>query len=310
MTEIIIPLTDRIEIDPDRQIKEAHLPVVPAEKISGVLRPAQIPLLPASKIGGALTLDQLPFGMVQTADLNSAIQLHKQEIDPHPQYAKDADLAAHASDQELHLHEGAIGNAEVATDAAIDWGKISKSGAVAADVGAAASAHTHTSLVVESATAPLNPVLRQRWRDTTDNLVWWWDNQYWRSEQIFPVRTSVTAFSATVGNGFLPAPKKYNLYYLYLTVSATTVGTLDGTNNWSIDIRREGDTTVAWVSEASIVFNAGVANDNLNTSIDLNLHRDVAATGMRHLRVAAVRAGAAPNLNNPSVELFYQLVKR
>lgn len=76
--------------------------------------------------------------------IDGAMQTHLAASDPHPQYSKDTDLAAHVTNLAAHLPTAGVSNAQIADDAAIAWGKISKTGAVAADVGAAPSSHTHT----------------------------------------------------------------------------------------------------------------------------------------------------------------------
>lgn len=73
-------------------------------------------------------------------DEEELIAEHEQKPDPHPQYSRDSDLTAHATNQDLHIPSDGITNDQIADDAAIDWSKISLDGAIAADIGAATTA--------------------------------------------------------------------------------------------------------------------------------------------------------------------------
>jgi hypothetical protein len=78
--------------------------------------------------------------------IDGAMTAHLNALDPHPQYTTAAELAAHATGTGAggHLPGDGITNAHVSSAAAIAWSKIDKSGATAAQVGAAASNHTHS----------------------------------------------------------------------------------------------------------------------------------------------------------------------
>lgn len=87
------------------------------------------------------------------AMIDGAISTHLAAGNPHPNYASVIELATHSADSTLHLPSGGITNTQIATGAAIAWSKVSKSGALPADVGAAAATHTHTADQISGLTA-------------------------------------------------------------------------------------------------------------------------------------------------------------
>lgn len=92
-----------------------------------------------------LTVEIEPAAPITVALENAAaedlIAEHEQKLDPHAQYANDSELIAHTTNTSVHIPAGGLTNAQIATNAAIDWSKINTDGAAAEDVGATSILH-------------------------------------------------------------------------------------------------------------------------------------------------------------------------
>lgn len=98
---------------------------------------------------------------LENAAASEIIEQHEASIDPHAQYATDADLTAHTSNAAIHVPGGGLTNSQIAAGAAIDWSKISKAGAVPADVGAQPLNSRLTEIGALFAAAPVGASLRK-----------------------------------------------------------------------------------------------------------------------------------------------------
>lgn len=296
MTELSIHIPKELVVTPETLISEQQLPLIPADRLRGIIHP-----------------DRLPFLVARQEDVEQAIALHEDSIDPHPQYAKDSDLATHASDPTLHLHDGAIANAQVAANAAIAWTKLSKVGANAGDVGAQpAFPYDQQSGSVKPTARSTGAALQvgDRWLDTSDRLWWWWDGSYWLSEEIFLASTGVTTASVSTGLGLLSVNPSYNLYLLNFSVSTrvnTTGNALDSTNYWTISLMRM--TTSAESSELDSIANSYPLGQRTRLFSTLNLHRDITALSILGFQFQLVPTNAPTSLVRPSATLRYRLVK-
>lgn len=299
-----------------------HIPRELAVTAESVISEQQLPLIPADRLRGTIHPDRLPFLAARITDVDNAIEMHEGAIDPHVQYAKDADLAAHASDQELHLHEGAIGNAEVAATAAIAWSKISKAGAVAADVGAMPALGT-----IDQQAGSSKPTLRttgaalqigDRWLDTSERSWYFWNGNYWLSEQIFLISLGWTGSSVATGVGMLAFNPAANLWLIDWRFSALLNGPNDSTNYWTARLERYSEDDAEY--SGSVSLSSGWDTRNTGVLISgqerarifaetFNSHLDVQSLNERLLRVAVYKTGNAGLLKNWAVNLRYRLVK-
>lgn len=282
--EIITPTP--IVLESGEEISSAEIPNLPAEKItSGTLNPAR-----------------LPESVVLDDELEAAITVHQQASDPHPQYATDSDLAAHATGTGVggHLPGAGITNSHVAPGAAIAWDKLNKTGAVPGDVGAAASAHTHTGLPYVGIAAPSSPAVGDRWLDTGDRLTWFWNGSYWLSEEIFPARLTSASSSIAIESS-------YNLYLLKFVIGALTGATHDSSNYWSLNLTRRStstNTTIATISTQAIA-----ANTPFTLSLSFNLHLDVTALSILYFRITASLTGSPSGMSETAYLVLYRLAK-
>ncbi len=343
MTELSVFIPKELAVTPETLISEQQLPLIPADRLRGIIHP-----------------DRLPFLVARQEDIEHAIALHEDAIDPHPQYAKDSDLATHASDQTLHLHDGAIANAQVAANAAIDWSKIDKTGAAAADVGAtsalhaldqsihlpatgisnnqvaanaaiawskiskvgataadigaASSTHTHSGLAIESATAPSNPATGQRWRDTNDLLVWFWSGQYWLSEQIFIASNAQQTFSTSNQIIFLLASANYNFFFLDWRIGGAFIAPQNASAYWFFNVQRlvPGTSGAVTIISGSLAFSdITITSGNWigSKGESLNLHQDLSSLSIGYYRFGASLVGSAGN-SVINFQMNYRLAKR
>lgn len=139
-----------------------HIPRELAITADSIIEEQQIPLIAADRIGrGIIHPDRLPPSIPTLTQVYEAVLQHEGKTDPHPQYATDSEFTSHASDSTIHLPAGGISNSQIAPGAAIDWAKISKSGATAADVGAQASNSRLSEIGSLFAAAPSGASLRK-----------------------------------------------------------------------------------------------------------------------------------------------------
>jgi hypothetical protein len=242
--------------------------------------------------------------------IDATMTAHLEDEDPHSQYVSESALAAHAlgTGPGGHLPGDGLSNDDIAPDAAINWGKISKVGAVPADVGAAASSHSHTEFLYEGTTPPASPAVGKRWRDTSDLMHWYWNGTYWLTEQVFSFYTIINTLSSGYSPGGFPVATGYNVWLESFDFAYSIVaGTVDATNKWTVNVVRE--TASASVAESTIetTYGSGGTKESIRNLI--GVHRDISALSLKYFRMNVVKTGVPPNLTHTGMHLRYRLVK-
>ena len=292
-----------------------HIPRELAITADSIIEEQQIPLIAADRIGrGLIHPDRLPPSIPTLTQIYEAVLEHEGKTDPHPQYATDSDLTNHASDSTLHIPAGGISNNQIAAGAAIDWAKISKVGAVPGDIGAATSSHLHSGIATVSSNAPSNPSIGDRWLDTGDCLIWWWDGQYWRSEWIDRMELNPVglASNASFGMHAVPSPYLYSRYLLRFEAAGALAYPQDSTNYWAIRFSRIASNGAAtMISELTLnTQNMRSGSIGLSGRIMLNLHQDVGALSVSQYQIDFNKTLAPGAISSICANVVYQLVKR
>lgn len=161
-----------------------------------------------------------------------------------------------------------------------------------------------------SSSAPSAPSVGDRWLDTSDRMLWFWNGTYWLSEQRYDLHANFTTLSASAGVFSLPVNPVYDYWLEQLRFSGQfQTGTYDGSNSWTLRVIR--DTASAGTVDVSLVLPnqvIAVAETQLHSQV-ISLHRDTSALSLLAIRLDALRTGAPPNIQRANSMLFYRLVK-
>jgi hypothetical protein len=292
-----------------------HIPRELAITAESIIEEQQIPLLPAERIGrGTIHPDRIPPSIPTLTQVHEAIIEHEGESDPHPQYAKDTDLSEHTSDQAAHIPSGGITNTLVATDAAIEWSKISKVGAVPSDIGAMPALGT-----IDQQIGSVKPTVRStgaalqvgdRWLDTVDRLWWFWNGAYWLSEILDRLTSGQNVSSTTNLLPLLPRSSNYNVWLDRLRVGYTYSATNhNSTDNFTTFVVRIASSKVATVLSSQLNSQSVTGINAVWLDTAINLHVDVGSLDIVFLGFQATKNGAAPT-TTIAADLSYRLAKR
>lgn len=276
MSELAVYIPSEIAITPQDLVDEAAIPLLPANKIArGTLHP-----------------DRIPLSIARTADVAVQIQEAIQGLGVGQNPSEEIDA----------LFEAVEGKADV---------NHSHPDLIAAIDGKAEANHSHAGLPLVSATAPSSPTVGQRWIDTADRMVWFWNGSHWVSEQVFyqimpMISTGLTA--GEVVTNTVAIDRRYNLWLERWTIDYRTAGAFyNADNKYVVSLRQLRFEGIATESELEIT--SGITNRRFSQTVTFNALRDVSALNLHAWDALWGRWNNPSTIERATSTLTYRLAK-
>lgn len=276
MSELAVYIPSEIAITPQDLVNEAAIPLLPASKIArGTFHP-----------------DRIPPDFARTADVAAQIQEAIQGLGTGESPSEEIDALFEAVEGKAdvnHTHPDLI----TAIDSKAD------------------ANHTHAGLPIVSATAPSSPTIGQRWIDTTDQMVWFWNSTHWVSQQVFSQLLPTIGGSLTsseISSNVIAVDRRYNLWLDRWTIDYQTTGTFyNADNKYVVTLSQLRFNQI--VTEAELEVIAGVQGQWFNQVVTFDTFREVLNQNLHGFQITWSRWGTPSAITRVSANLTYRLAK-